>query len=65
MGPIGSPETSVTNYQSTMCNIPEERRFQIPSPFRNTNILMRSLEILALYSENNMEQMDARRGQNS
>jgi hypothetical protein len=26
MGPIGCPETSVSNYQSTLCNIPEERR---------------------------------------
>jgi len=26
MGPIGCPETSVTNYQSTQRNIPEERR---------------------------------------
>jgi len=26
MGLIGCPETTVTNYQSTMCNIPEERR---------------------------------------
>jgi hypothetical protein len=25
MGPIGCPETSVTNYQSTLRNIPEER----------------------------------------
>jgi len=26
MGPIVFPETSVTNYQSTLRNIPEERR---------------------------------------
>jgi uncharacterized protein YodC (DUF2158 family) len=26
MGPIGCPETSVNNYQSTLRNIPEERR---------------------------------------
>jgi len=26
MGPIGCPETSVRNYLSTLCNIPEERR---------------------------------------
>jgi hypothetical protein len=26
MGPIGCPETSVQNYHSTLCNIPEERR---------------------------------------
>jgi hypothetical protein len=26
MGPIGSPETSVQNYHSTLRNIPEERR---------------------------------------
>jgi hypothetical protein len=26
MGPTGCPETSVTNYQSALCNIPEERR---------------------------------------
>jgi hypothetical protein len=25
MGPIGCPETSVTNYQSDLRNIPEER----------------------------------------
>jgi len=31
MGPIGCPEKSVTNYQSTLCNIPEERRSQIPT----------------------------------
>ena len=24
LGPIGCPETSVTNYQSVHCNIPEE-----------------------------------------
>jgi hypothetical protein len=29
MEPIGCPETSVTNYQSTMRNIPEDRRRQI------------------------------------
>jgi len=29
MGPIGCPETSVTNYQSTVRNIPEDRRPQI------------------------------------
>jgi len=27
MGPIVYPETSVTNYQSTLCNIPEEQRY--------------------------------------
>ena len=26
MGPIGCPETSVTNYHHTLRNIPEERR---------------------------------------
>jgi len=26
MGPIGSPETSVTRYYSTLCKIPEVRR---------------------------------------
>jgi hypothetical protein len=26
MGPIGCPETSVTNYESTLRDIPEERR---------------------------------------
>jgi hypothetical protein len=26
MGPIGFPETSVTNYQSMLLNIPEERK---------------------------------------
>jgi len=26
MEPIGCPETLVTNYQSVLCNIPEERR---------------------------------------
>jgi len=26
MGPIGCSETSVTDYQSTLRNIPEERR---------------------------------------
>jgi hypothetical protein len=25
MGPVGCPETSVQNYHSTLCNIPEER----------------------------------------
>jgi hypothetical protein len=29
MWPIGCPETSVTNYQSTVCNTPEDRRPQI------------------------------------
>jgi hypothetical protein len=28
MGPIDCPETSVTNYRSTLRNIPEERRSQ-------------------------------------
>jgi hypothetical protein len=27
MGPIGCPETSVTNYQSTLRNILEKRRY--------------------------------------
>jgi len=26
MGPMISPETSVTNYQSTLCKVPEDRR---------------------------------------
>jgi hypothetical protein len=30
MEPIGSPETSVANYESTLRNIPEERRPRIP-----------------------------------
>jgi len=29
MGPIGSLETSVSNYQSTMRNIPEEREYNL------------------------------------
>jgi hypothetical protein len=29
MGPIGCPETSVQNYQSTLRNIPQERRYQV------------------------------------
>ena len=29
MGPIGCPETSVTKYQATLCNIPEERRSEV------------------------------------
>jgi len=29
MGPIGCPETSVDNYHSTLCNIPEECRSRI------------------------------------
>jgi len=29
MGPTGCPETSVTNYQSTLRNIPEKRRCQM------------------------------------
>ena len=29
MGPIGCPETSVTNYQYALCNIPEERKSQL------------------------------------
>ena len=31
MGPIGFPETSVQNYHSTLCNIPEARRSQLLS----------------------------------
>ena len=31
MGPTGCPETSVTNYQSTLSNIPEERRSHLHS----------------------------------
>jgi len=26
-GPIGCPETLVSNYQSVLCNMPEERRY--------------------------------------
>jgi hypothetical protein len=29
MGPIGCPEMSVTNYQATQCNIPEQRKPQL------------------------------------
>jgi hypothetical protein len=29
MGSVDCPETSVTNYQSTLCNIPKERRSQV------------------------------------
>jgi len=28
MGPIGCPETSITNHQPALRNIPEERRYQ-------------------------------------
>ena len=31
IGPIGCPEISVPNYQSTLCNIAEERRPQLHS----------------------------------
>jgi hypothetical protein len=30
MGLTGCPETSVTNYQSTLCNISEEISFTLP-----------------------------------
>jgi hypothetical protein len=29
MGHIGRPATSVTSYQATLCNIPEEQRPQL------------------------------------
>jgi len=29
MGPLGCPEMSVTTYQSTLCNVPEERIYQL------------------------------------
>jgi len=29
MGPTGPTETSVSNYQSTLCNFPEERRSRL------------------------------------
>jgi len=29
MGRVGCPETSVDNYQYTLCNAPEERRFEV------------------------------------
>jgi hypothetical protein len=35
VGSIGCPETSVTNYKSSSCNIPEKRRPDILSPFLN------------------------------
>jgi hypothetical protein len=38
MGPVGCPETSVTNYKSTMCNIPEERR---PHFYRDGSLISR------------------------
>jgi hypothetical protein len=34
MGPIGCPETSVTNYHNTLRNIPEERRSHMYKMFR-------------------------------
>jgi len=33
MGPIGHPKTSVTNYHSTLHNIPEEQRSQESESF--------------------------------
>jgi len=29
VGPIGCPETLLTNYQYTLCNIPEERKSEL------------------------------------
>jgi hypothetical protein len=37
MGPIDCPETSVSNYESTLFNIPEERRTLIQFTFSINN----------------------------
>jgi hypothetical protein len=43
MGPIGCLEMSVIDYQSTLCKIPAERRYQMvssPRCFREANWLL-------------------------
>jgi hypothetical protein len=52
MGPTGCPETSVHNYQSIMCNIPEQRRSQLKpvSPIIQHNLLG-DIDILAFRAD--------------
>ena len=60
MGPICCTKTSVNNYQSTLCNIPEERRsytcvFNPFQPYQNRNLVIHfdiiECKLLKLISE--------------
>lgn len=65
MNPVGCPRTSVTDYQTTLPNIPEERRFPTPRIVRcpkNTRVLARhrarkrvSVNLKVLTSPSNAE----------
>jgi hypothetical protein len=53
MGPIDCPETSVTNYKSTMRNIPEERISQYIAcllPNLRVSTLLKETGYLASYA---------------
>jgi len=45
MGPIGCPKTLVTNYQSTMQNIPREQRSHLGAVQRQPEIMRRVNDI--------------------
>ena len=49
-GPIGYLESSVQNYHSTLCNIPEERRSQSPPYTRGREILATKTQNLNEYT---------------
>jgi hypothetical protein len=46
MGPTGYPETLVTNYQSTLYNIPGEQRFDFQQILKYEEILHKAPKLV-------------------
>jgi hypothetical protein len=55
MGPICCPETSVQSCQSTLRNVPEERRFHRTSFLTKPSRIISFTEVVAVYSENRLK----------
>jgi len=49
MGPLGCPETSITNYQSTLRNIPEERKSDLRCGGSLNSRLIRLITVATLF----------------
>ena len=50
MGPIGCPESSVTNYQSSLRNIPEEQRSPLFCDLRQVFTMKTARSVIMLYT---------------
>ena len=58
MGPISFPQTSVTKQQSTLCNIPEERRFHLHC---DRNLKLRFMCVLVVFCSRRMLRLNTKR----